>query len=156
MSFGAWIALTAGAADPRVSTLLGICPPLSHYDFEPVLYLDPAQLGEPQRRGLGRDTAAIAPTHSGRRSGSATANDASPSAAPIGGDRDGEPGAGADLRSNAVERVGLRAARRRRSRARRRGPSAPSGPWIRSGGEKPSAGMPLSSRSFSADSQAVE
>jgi alpha/beta superfamily hydrolase len=36
MSFGAWIALTAGAADPRVSTLLGICPPLSHYDFEPV------------------------------------------------------------------------------------------------------------------------
>jgi len=36
MSFGAWIALTAGAADPRVSTLLGICPPLSHYDFESV------------------------------------------------------------------------------------------------------------------------
>ena len=36
MSFGAWIALTAGAADPRVSTLVGICPPLSHYDFEAV------------------------------------------------------------------------------------------------------------------------
>ena len=35
-------------------------------------------------------------------------------------------------------------------------PSAPSGPWIRSGGEKASAGIPLSSRSFSADSQAVE
>jgi alpha/beta superfamily hydrolase len=34
MSFGAWIALSAGAADPRVSTLVGICPPLSHYDFE--------------------------------------------------------------------------------------------------------------------------
>jgi alpha/beta superfamily hydrolase len=36
MSFGAWIALTAGAADPRVSTLVGICPPLAHYDFEAV------------------------------------------------------------------------------------------------------------------------
>jgi len=36
MSFGAWIALSAGAADPRVSTLVGICPPLSHYDFEAV------------------------------------------------------------------------------------------------------------------------
>jgi len=35
-SFGAWIALTAGAADPRVSTLLGIAPPLSQYDFETV------------------------------------------------------------------------------------------------------------------------
>ena len=31
-----WIALTAGAADPRVSTLIGIAPPLSRYDFEPV------------------------------------------------------------------------------------------------------------------------
>jgi alpha/beta superfamily hydrolase len=36
MSFGAWIALSAGARDPRVSTLVGICPPLSHYDFEAV------------------------------------------------------------------------------------------------------------------------
>jgi alpha/beta superfamily hydrolase len=36
MSFGAWIALSAGAADPHVSTLVGICPPLSHYDFEAV------------------------------------------------------------------------------------------------------------------------
>jgi alpha/beta superfamily hydrolase len=35
-SFGAWIALTAGAADPRVSTLIGIAPPLARYDFEPV------------------------------------------------------------------------------------------------------------------------
>jgi uncharacterized protein len=34
MSFGSWIALTVGAADPRVSTLIGIAPPLSHYDFE--------------------------------------------------------------------------------------------------------------------------
>jgi alpha/beta superfamily hydrolase len=36
MSFGAWISLTTGAADPRVSTLVGIAPPLSRYDFEPV------------------------------------------------------------------------------------------------------------------------
>jgi alpha/beta superfamily hydrolase len=33
-SFGAWVALTAGAADPRVSTLVGIAPPLARYDFE--------------------------------------------------------------------------------------------------------------------------
>jgi alpha/beta superfamily hydrolase len=36
MSFGAWIALTVGAEDPRVSTLVGIAPPLSRYDFEAV------------------------------------------------------------------------------------------------------------------------
>jgi hypothetical protein len=36
MSFGAWIGLTVGAQDPRVSTLIGIAPPLSRYDFEPV------------------------------------------------------------------------------------------------------------------------
>ena len=36
MSFGSWIALTVGASDPRISTLVGICPPLSRYDFEPV------------------------------------------------------------------------------------------------------------------------
>jgi alpha/beta superfamily hydrolase len=34
MSFGAWTALTVGAADPRVSTLIGVAPPLSGYDFE--------------------------------------------------------------------------------------------------------------------------
>jgi len=33
MSFGAWIALTVGAADSRVSRLIGIAPPLSRYDF---------------------------------------------------------------------------------------------------------------------------
>ena len=33
MSFGAWVALTVGAADSRVSTLIGIAPPLSRYDF---------------------------------------------------------------------------------------------------------------------------
>ena len=36
MSFGAWISLSVGAGDPRVSTLVGIAPPLSRYDFEPV------------------------------------------------------------------------------------------------------------------------
>ena len=34
MSFGSWIALTVGADDPRVSTLLGIAPPVARYDFE--------------------------------------------------------------------------------------------------------------------------
>jgi uncharacterized protein len=33
MSFGAWIALTVGAADPRVSLLLGVAPPTDRYDF---------------------------------------------------------------------------------------------------------------------------
>jgi len=36
MSFGAWVSLTVGASDPHVTTLLGIAPPLSRYDFEPV------------------------------------------------------------------------------------------------------------------------
>jgi alpha/beta superfamily hydrolase len=33
MSFGSWIALTVGAADPRVSTLIGISVPVARYDF---------------------------------------------------------------------------------------------------------------------------
>jgi alpha/beta superfamily hydrolase len=33
MSFGSWIALTAGAQDPRVSTLLGIATAVCRYDF---------------------------------------------------------------------------------------------------------------------------
>ena len=36
MSFGAWIGMSVGASDPGVSTILGIAPPLSRYDFEPV------------------------------------------------------------------------------------------------------------------------
>ena len=36
MSFGSWIALSVGADDPRVSTLIGISMPLSRYDFTPV------------------------------------------------------------------------------------------------------------------------
>jgi alpha/beta superfamily hydrolase len=36
MSFGAWIALTVGAEDNRVTTLIGVAPALSHFDFEKV------------------------------------------------------------------------------------------------------------------------
>jgi alpha/beta superfamily hydrolase len=36
MSFGAWVGLAVGADDPRVSTLIGIAPPLNRYDFEPI------------------------------------------------------------------------------------------------------------------------
>ena len=36
MSFGSWIALTEGAGDARVSTLLGIATAVSKYDFAPV------------------------------------------------------------------------------------------------------------------------
>jgi hypothetical protein len=36
MSFGSYIALTVGAEDPRVATLIGIALPISRYDFEPV------------------------------------------------------------------------------------------------------------------------
>ena len=36
MSFGAWVALTVGADDPRVSTLIGIAMPVTRYDFDPV------------------------------------------------------------------------------------------------------------------------
>jgi len=34
MSFGAWVALTVGADDDGVSTLIGIAPPISRFDFE--------------------------------------------------------------------------------------------------------------------------
>lgn len=34
MSFGSWIAMTAGDADPRVSVLLGIAPPVDRYAFD--------------------------------------------------------------------------------------------------------------------------
>jgi alpha/beta superfamily hydrolase len=36
MSFGAWVAMTIGADDPRVSTLIGIAPPIPRYDFSAV------------------------------------------------------------------------------------------------------------------------
>ncbi len=35
-SFGAWIALTVSAADLRVSTLIGVAPPVASYDLESV------------------------------------------------------------------------------------------------------------------------
>lgn len=34
MSFGAWIATTVGAADPRVTVLLAIAPAVDHYEFD--------------------------------------------------------------------------------------------------------------------------
>ena len=34
MSFGAWVAMTVGAEDARVSLLLGIAPPVDRYDFD--------------------------------------------------------------------------------------------------------------------------
>jgi alpha/beta superfamily hydrolase len=37
MSFGAWVAMTTGAVDPRVSTLVGIAPPVNTYDFSAVI-----------------------------------------------------------------------------------------------------------------------
>jgi len=36
MSFGAWVGLSVGAADPRVSTLIGIALPIATYDWEAV------------------------------------------------------------------------------------------------------------------------
>jgi alpha/beta superfamily hydrolase len=36
MSFGAWIALTIGVEDPRVSALLGVATPISNYDLAAV------------------------------------------------------------------------------------------------------------------------
>jgi len=35
-SFGSWVALAAGASDAGVSALIGIAPPVTHYDFETV------------------------------------------------------------------------------------------------------------------------
>ena len=32
-SFGSWVALSVGAADPRVDALIAIAPPLDQYDF---------------------------------------------------------------------------------------------------------------------------
>ena len=36
MSFGSWVALSVGAEDSRVSTLIALAPPLSRYDFDVV------------------------------------------------------------------------------------------------------------------------
>ena len=37
VSFGAWIAMTAGTEDSRVTTLIGITLPVNMYDFSPVI-----------------------------------------------------------------------------------------------------------------------
>lgn len=37
MSFGAWVAMTVGAPDPRVTALIGIAPPVTHRDFSAVI-----------------------------------------------------------------------------------------------------------------------
>jgi alpha/beta superfamily hydrolase len=37
MSFGAWIAMTAAAGDRRVTSLTGIAPPVTRYDFSPAV-----------------------------------------------------------------------------------------------------------------------
>jgi alpha/beta superfamily hydrolase len=37
MSFGSWVAMTAGAQDARVSTLIGIAPTVNRYDFSSVV-----------------------------------------------------------------------------------------------------------------------
>ena len=36
-SFGAWVAMTVGAMDDRVTTLIGVAPPVDRYDFSAVL-----------------------------------------------------------------------------------------------------------------------
>jgi alpha/beta superfamily hydrolase len=36
MSFGAWVGMTVGAEDPRVSSLIGIALPVTRYDFDAV------------------------------------------------------------------------------------------------------------------------
>jgi hypothetical protein len=33
LSFGAWVAMTVGAADPRVTALIGIASPVTRFDF---------------------------------------------------------------------------------------------------------------------------
>jgi alpha/beta superfamily hydrolase len=43
MSFGSWVGMTVGAHDLRVTTLIGIAPPLSRYDFDPVARSDKAK-----------------------------------------------------------------------------------------------------------------
>ena len=36
MSFGAWVAMTVGAADPHVTALIGVSPPVNKYNFSEV------------------------------------------------------------------------------------------------------------------------
>lgn len=43
-SFGAWVAMAAGSANARVTTLIGLAAPLEHYDFEAVGRSEKAKL----------------------------------------------------------------------------------------------------------------
>ena len=40
MSFGSWVGLTVGAADPRIQALIGIAMPINRYDFTAVAESD--------------------------------------------------------------------------------------------------------------------
>ncbi len=37
MSFGSWVGMTVGAADPRATALIGIAAPVNRYDFSPII-----------------------------------------------------------------------------------------------------------------------
>jgi alpha/beta superfamily hydrolase len=54
MSFGSWIALEAGVADARVTTLIGISMPTGRYDFGRIPEQHEAEVFHPRRtrRGL--------------------------------------------------------------------------------------------------------
>ncbi len=43
MSFGAWVALSAGVEDARVSALIAISAPVTRYDFAPAAATDKAK-----------------------------------------------------------------------------------------------------------------
>ncbi|MBM3781981.1 MAG: alpha/beta hydrolase [Acidobacteria bacterium] len=40
LSFGSWVALTAGATDPRVTQLVAIAPPVDRYDYAAAIAAD--------------------------------------------------------------------------------------------------------------------
>ncbi len=50
MSFGSWIAASVGAADPRVSLLLLVAPPVDRYDYSVARHRRQAQVHRPRRR----------------------------------------------------------------------------------------------------------
>ena len=48
MSFGSWVGMTVGAADPRVNALIGIACPVNKYDYAPVAAS--GAIGKPRTR----------------------------------------------------------------------------------------------------------
>ena len=70
VSFGSWVAMTAGAEDDRVTTLVGIALPASLYDFSAVQDVEQAEVLHPRRAR--RDLPAS------RASGSCTATSSEP------------------------------------------------------------------------------